>query len=309
MFVSLAHAKLANGRPAKLVGESPFPCESLRKIEGKHFSIPADDPWVEGGGTGEHVYLDDARRAWADDPEWMDVLDPESPVWNLKRAERDLYLHHWAPWLGGERMMDVGCGVGRLLMPLLDRGASVWGVDADLESLRRCAWHAAGRPGRLDLHWSSVAKLPEVRELDAIIASEVLCYVRDPAPVIAELAARLRPGGALLISMEARWGWATAADAPHAAIEAALDGDGVIDLPGDRWVRTWEAADLRALLEGAGLRVEAMIPMFYTLDGPLEATLPDDLGLETLVRLEARCAAHPVWGPLNRVWAAAAVRP
>lgn len=306
--MSLALARLANGKPANLPGTAPFPCESLRKLANKRFTLPAEDPWVEARGSASHVYLDDAKRAWVDDPEWMDVLDPNSPVWNLKRAERDLYLHHWAPWAGARRVMDVGCGVGRLLMPFLDRGADVWGVDADIESLRRCAWHAAGRPGRLDLHWSSVRRLPEVRELDAIIASEVLCYVPEAAEVIGELVARLRPGGALLLSMEARWGWATAADAPHGAIEAALDGDGIVDVPGDRWVRTWEADELTALLTQAGLRVERMVPLFYTLDGPLEACLPDDLSLENLLGLEARCAAHPVWGKLNRVWATAAVR-
>jgi len=239
----------------------------------------------------------------------MDFLDSQSPIADLKSAERDLYLHWWKPWLDAERILDVGCGIGRFTQSFLERGATVIGVDADLRSLRRCAWHAAGCKGRLDLHWSSVHRLPDQRNFDLVIAAEVLCYVPEVGRALREIHDRLRPGGALLISMEARWGWAASQDAPTGAIEAALEGDGLVDIPGERWVQTYTEERLHDLLEAHGFQVERMIPALYVLDGPLEDVGLDSASLEELLALEDRCRSHPVWKNLNRAWIAAAIKP
>jgi SAM-dependent methyltransferase len=237
-------------------------------------------------------------------PDYMDFLDLASPIGPLKRMERDLYLHHWRDVLAGaEVVLDVGAGIGRLTQPLLDRGRTVIAVDPDLESLRRLVWHAAGRDGRLDVHWASVDRLPDV-EVDVAIAAEVLCYVPDAVGALRAIAARVRPGGHVLLSVEARWGWATAQDAPQGGIEAALSGDGVVWIPGDRWVRTYEGAAVDALLADAGLEPVACVGSHWLPDGPLEDAGPAEVTLEQLVALEDRCRAHPVYGPLNRLWLA-----
>lgn len=292
------------GRPP-----GPIPCVDLIPLVEVEFDLPCEDPWLVEAGTSGHAYLEAARRGWDDHPDWMDFLDMHSPVYDLKRAERDLYLHEWKPWLGAKRVLDVGCGIGRMTHPFLDRGATVVGVDGDIGSLRRCAWHAAGRGGALDLHWSSARRLPEEGDFDVVVSCEVLCYVPEAAEVLAQIARRLRPGGALLLSWEAPWGWATAEDAPSGALDHALRGAGVIDLPGDRWVRTVDRAELAGLLEGAGLEVRAIQPTHYGPDGPLERCLDLDLDLERLLAVERACRNHPVWAPLHRIWTATAVRP
>ncbi len=216
---------------------------------------------------------------------------------------------HWEPWLQAKRVLDVGCGIGRFTTAFLDYGADVVGVDADINSLIRCAWHAANRPGRIDLHWTSVHNLPDVGQFDVVIAAEVLCYVPDVRSALKAIVERLRPGGTLLIAMEARYGWACAEDAPAGALAQALTGDGVVHIPGDRWVRTWAREDLWVLLTEAGLHVDRMVPMLYIMDGPLEPVMPTSLSLEELIDAEDRCRKHPVWGPLNRIWTAAATKP
>jgi 2-polyprenyl-3-methyl-5-hydroxy-6-metoxy-1,4-benzoquinol methylase len=273
------------------------------------FQMPCEDPWVLGEGTPAHAYLEAAHTAWEEWPEWMDFLDPESPAYHLKRAARDLYLHWWSPWLDRQRVLDIGCGIGRFALPLLDRGATVWGVDADLHSLQRCAWRAPGRPGRLDLHWSSVHKLPPLRDLDVVIACEVLCYVPDTAPVLHAIVERLRAGGVLLVSVEARYGWASSADAAPTTLANLIGKRRVVDLPGDRWVRTYDRAELATMLEDIGLRVERLVATHYVPEGPLEQSAPADMGLAELLEVEEACRTHPVWGPLNRVWTAVAVKP
>lgn len=298
--MSLEHATF-DGQPLALPGSAPYPTEVLRPWVGKPFFLPCDDPWVRGSGDSGHAYLDGARASWTDHPEYMDFLDPDSPVHDLKRAEADLYLHHWATHRDAQAVLDVGCGVGRFATRFLDQGATVYGVDPDLESLRRLAWHAVDRPGRLDLSWSSAHRLPEV-SVDLAIAVEVLCYVPDAVGALRHLATRVRPGGTVLLSVEARWGWAASPDAPQGALSAALRGEAVLDLPGDRWVRTYDEAAIEALVTGAGLELVEQIASHWVPDGPLEGCAPPDLSLEELIALEDQCRVHPVWSPLHRLW-------
>lgn len=238
----------------------------------------------------------------------MDFHDPGSPVHDLKAAERDLYLHHWPILRSGCRILDVGCGVGRLTLPALDAGATVHAVDPDLQALQHLAWAAAERDGHIDLHWTTTHALPDV-QVDVAVAAEVLCYVPDAEGALSQLAQRVRPGGTILLSVEARWGWAAAGDAPAAAIEAAVDGDGIVHVPGDRWVQTYDHDRLVAWVTGAGLTINSLIPSHWVLDGPLEDVAPASLSLEELIAIESRMEGHPVWGPLHRLWLVSATVP
>jgi SAM-dependent methyltransferase len=168
--MSLGRVTDTDGRPIPLPGDAPFAAVDLAPLVGVAFHLPCEDPWVRESGTPAHGYLDGARQGWLEHPEWMDSLAAESPVRLLKEASRDVYLHWWRPWLNAKRVLDLGCGVGRFTTWLLDQGADVWGVDPDVESLRRCVWSSAGRAGRLEVHWSSARQLPDVHDLDAIVA-------------------------------------------------------------------------------------------------------------------------------------------
>ena len=307
--MSLSKATHPNGDAIRLPGQSPYPATDLISLVEVPFQLPCDDPWIEGDDATAHAYLKGALNGWAEHPDWMDFLDSDSPAYDLKKLERDLYLHWWPDLLKAERVLDIGCGIGRMTIPLLDRGLTVFGVDGDLQSLQRCAWHAAGRAGHLDLFWSSVHRLPTIPEVDAIIACEVYCYVPEVLTAIQQATQRLRRGGKFFLSVEGRWGWAVAEDAPIGGIEEALNGTGTLDCPGDRWVQTYTESDLRRLLEAAGLEVELLVPTHYLTDGPLERSLPESLSLGEVLDFEARCREHPIWGPLNRAWTVVARRP
>lgn len=293
------------GRSLALPGEPPYPAMALVPWVGKRVFLPCGDPWVRGTGDDAHGYLDGARAGWTDHPEYMDFLDPTSPVFALKSLERDLQLHHWARWLDARAVLDVGCGIGRFTCALLDRGATVYAIDPDLESIRRCAWHAAGRPGAIDLFWTSAHVLPQV-EVDLAVVAEVLCYVPDATGALRAIASRVRSGGHVLISVEARWGWAASQDAPAGSVAQALSGTGIVALHGDRWVHTYDADDVEALCAAADLEVISLVSSHWIPDGPLEDTAPADLDLPQLVALEDQCRDHPVWGPLHRLWSCAA---
>ncbi|MCO4745711.1 MAG: class I SAM-dependent methyltransferase [Proteobacteria bacterium] len=303
--MTLARATFLDGTPVDLPGSGPYSSEALEVLFKRRFLLPAQDRFVLGEGDDAHAYLDAAKSAWASEAEWMDFLDLDSPAYDLKTAERDLYMWHWTPFLEGvETVLDVGCGIGRFTAEFLDRGATVWGVDADLESLIRCAWHSARRAGKLDLSWAGVHTLPDV-QVDAVVACEVLCYVPDLDAAMQEIAARLKPGGVLLMSMEARYGWATAEDAAPGQLAAALADEDVLEpMPGRPWVRLHGHEDMTNLLERNGFDVAHLQATHYVTDGPLERVAPDELTFEALRDADAAARNHPVWAPLNRIWTA-----
>ncbi len=241
-----------------------------------------------------------AARAWAESPEWMDFLTPESPAFSHKMAERALMLRSWGGVLEGRRsVIDLGGGIGRFAMPCLDAGAVVHLVDADPRSLACAQRHAAGRPGRLSVWEADAACLPaELPHCEAAIAAELLCYVADPAAVLAALRSRLTPGSPLCFSVEARWGWALAVDAPVGQLPA-LFGDGLVHVPGDRFVRTYDETDVRALF--ADWELERLEPTHFVFGGPLQQ-VAGEVDEHELARWEQAARAHPVFGRLNRAW-------
>lgn len=241
--------------------------------------------------------LEGAARAWREAPEWMDFLRPDSPAFAAKRLERELYLRHWAACVPpGCVVLDVGGGIGRFATWCLDLGCEVHLVDPDAESLACAVRHAAGRPGTLHVYRAEVDALPALPVADVVLAAELLCYVPDPAAALAALRRHLRPGGPLLLSVEARYGWALSVDAPPGQLGALL-GDGLVHAPGDRFVRTFTEADLRALL--AGWTVERLVPSHYVLGGPLQQ-VAGELDRDTLFAYEDQLREHPIFAPLNR---------
>jgi SAM-dependent methyltransferase len=276
---------------------------------GAAFRMEPGDPRLEAihhGAAASSAPLDNlvgAVRAWQEHPDWMDFLDPMAPNHADKLIERGLYLDRWSPFLTpGSRVLDLGGGVGRFTTWLLDQGCEVEVVDPDLRSLWRCVQRAVGRPGRIDVHWSTGECLPDVQPVDAVIAAEVLCYVEEPAAVCEQISRVLKPGGHLLCSVEARWGWAMGPDVQEGTIESFL-GDGIVHRPGHLWVRTYTEDAIREQL--SSFELVDFLPTHYCLAGPFEnATGP--LDLPDALALESRLRAHPVSGPLNRAWTAVA---
>ena len=157
----------------------------------------------------------------------------------------------------GLRVLDLGCGGGHNGALLKRAGArEVVGVElveaAAVQARKRLDVVVRGDLARLDL--SLLGDEP----FDAILASDVLEHLAEPEAVLARVLTRLRPGGAVVVSLP---------NVAHVAVFASLlskrwprKSSGIFDRT---HLRFFAKHDMIELLEGAGLRVLRVRP-YYT---------------------------------------------
>jgi 2-polyprenyl-3-methyl-5-hydroxy-6-metoxy-1,4-benzoquinol methylase len=97
----------------------------------------------------------------------------------------------------GERVLDLGCGHGRLTLPLLARGCQVTGLDLSgptLDALRdRTA--RLGLAARFEPRCAAVEALDDRLAYDRILGRGLLHHLEAPAVVLPRIHGALRPGG------------------------------------------------------------------------------------------------------------------
>ena len=89
----------------------------------------------------------------------------------------------------GERILDVGCGDGALTRRIIERGASVVGIDSSAEMID--AAKAAG----LDAHRLEAEDMRFDAEFDAAFSNAALHWMLDRDAVAAAIFRALKPGG------------------------------------------------------------------------------------------------------------------
>jgi SAM-dependent methyltransferase len=135
-----------------------------------------------------------------------DAYDAIAPFYDEFTAH-----HNYEDWLGsmlpeleahgltGNRLLDVACGTGKSLMPMLRRGWSVTGCDISAQMVA-VAQSKVG--AEVDLRVADVRELPEIGEFDLVLAlGDIVNYLLDEAGLIAGLTRirrNLAPTGLLL---------------------------------------------------------------------------------------------------------------
>lgn len=140
--------------------------------------------------------------------DWWDPNGSEAMLHKLNPVRlayiRDQVDQHWAldehslKPLAGKSALDVGCGAGLLAEPLARLGATVAAVDAAPGLIAAARFHAQGQ--NLDIDYR-VATVEETGgQFDLVTSMEVIEHVADPAAFVRALAARLAPGGLMILS-------------------------------------------------------------------------------------------------------------
>jgi trans-aconitate 2-methyltransferase len=108
---------------------------------------------------------------------------------------------------GGERVLDVGCGDGRLTAEIARRvpGGSVLGVDVSENMIAFAREHyEAGAHPNLRFRVEDARDLPFLEEFDLVFSNAALHWVRGHQPVLAGARRSLKRGGRALLQMGGR---------------------------------------------------------------------------------------------------------
>ena len=167
----------------------PRTATSIVDREAAHFGAIAADWWDPNGSSAMLHKLNPVRLAYV-----RDMLDMH---WQADE-------HGFKP-LAGKTALDVGCGAGLLAEPLARLGAKVTAVDAAPELIEVAKTHAAGQGLEIDYRAVGVEQVPG--KFDLVTSMEVIEHVADPQTFIDELAARLAPGGLMILSTPNRTAW------------------------------------------------------------------------------------------------------
>ena len=206
--------------------------KTINPHEAAHFGALAADWWDPHGSSAMLHKINPVRLSY--------IRDRIDAHWLTD--SRDLKP------LAGKRALDVGCGAGLLAEPLARMGAAVTGVDAAPENIAAARAHAAGQGLGIDYHAGELAALPPAT-FDLVTSMEVVEHVADPAAFIAELAARLAPGGLMILSTPNR-----TALSKLLLVEAA-ERIGAVPRGTHDWGQFLKPEELTALLAAAGLEV------------------------------------------------------
>ncbi len=162
---------------------------SILPQEAEHFGAMAGDWWDPDGSSA--------------------MLHKLNPV-RLKYV-RDQADRHWQSDecslrpLEGKSALDVGCGAGLLAEPLTRLGARVTAIDAAPAVIAVARAHAAGAGLTIDYRAGGVEAVEG--QFDLVTSLEVIEHVAEPQAFIDSLAARLAPGGLMILSTPNRTGW------------------------------------------------------------------------------------------------------
>lgn len=109
----------------------------------------------------------------------------------------------------GESILDIGCGNARDILPMLECGASIVGVDLSegmLQQARRDLAAAGYHDVRLELGDATQLTFPD-GTFDKVVCSETIEHIPEAEKAIGEMYRVLKPGGSLVISTPNRHSW------------------------------------------------------------------------------------------------------
>jgi SAM-dependent methyltransferase len=112
--------------------------------------------------------------------------------------------------VGGKRVLELGCGDGAFAIELWKRGADVVGIDSSISMIDAARARAAGSDADIVFCHGRAETLPFATGcFDLVVATTILCFLKDAVPTFEEIGRVLRHGGQLVIGELGKWSaWA-----------------------------------------------------------------------------------------------------
>jgi 2-polyprenyl-6-hydroxyphenyl methylase/3-demethylubiquinone-9 3-methyltransferase len=189
---------------------------------------------------------------------WWDPDGESRPLHDLNPVRAAYVAKHVD--LREARVADVGCGGGLLSEALARAGAKVTGIDLSEKVIEIAKLHLYESELSVDYRVQSSSDLAAVEPagFDAVCCMELIEHVPDPAALVNDLAAMLKPGGWLFMSTLNR--------TPASFGAAILGAEYVMRmLPRGthHYAQFIKPSELGRLLRGAELQLEAVTGLAY----------------------------------------------
>ena len=202
---------------------------------------------------------------------------------------------------------DLGGGTGNWAVKLDEVAGRVLIVDISMDMLREA--RSKSLPSSISLLCASLSALPiPDRSLDLCLAEgDILSYCASAPAALAEIARVLRPGAALVLSVESLLFRAMRALQRGCSADQVeeillsryvpfelLEGSVVPRSPGFA-VRAFTSDELYSLITGYGFRVEVISPkpLFSSILGYQQVADLENVSDDELIRLESLAAIYP----------------
>jgi ubiquinone/menaquinone biosynthesis C-methylase UbiE len=156
------------------------------------------------------------------------------------------------------RILEAGTGTGRIAVPLLERGANLFGIDLSLDMMAR--QRSKARESKLAC--ASATALPfSDSDFDAVLTAHVLHLISNWQEVLAEFKRVLRRGGIYLDARSEAKGTSPSRRAMRYWRDWLLARDG---LPHGDHLGAWEWADIGPVVQAMGATVSTVDTVTYT---------------------------------------------
>ena len=131
---------------------------------------------------------------------WWDADGESRPLHDLNPVRADYVAARVN--LHGAKVADVGCGGGLLSEALARAGARVTGIDLGDKVIEIARLHLHESNLAVDYRKQSSTELAQAEpaSFDAVCCMELIEHVPDPAALVHDLAAMLKPGGRVFLS-------------------------------------------------------------------------------------------------------------
>jgi ubiquinone/menaquinone biosynthesis C-methylase UbiE len=207
---------------------------------------------------------------------WLDRMDGHPLIQQVKQQMLDV-----CPVTEGDRVLDVGCGLGHEVRRLAERAGpqgQVVGIDANPAMITEARRRAAGLtlPVAFEVGDARHLTWPD-NAFDLCRTERVLRYLDQPDAAVSEMARLARPGGSVLVfDFDSDQ---TVVDAPDPALARRIAEllDAAVPSP-------WVGRQLFGLFQRAGLRDVRVVPHVMCFTGAAGFTVHQRVNRGTIDR-------------------------